>query len=147
MMEKQLSSMFGDNLENGEFNEGEDFGYDETTCKLFKEKYGADPHSLNTSSELYRTFCQFRADFVTELVGSIREMLKKERPDMVLSAAVAPDYNSSLRAMCQDPTGWIKKGYLDEVLPMAYGSTDMVVHTIEATDKLGDMLGLYGHQC
>ena len=125
-------------------NDGEDFGYDEYTCAAYKEKTGVDPRTLVAGTSAYTDFCKFRADYVSMLVGSISNMLKEKRPDMVLSAAVAPDYHGSMQAMCQDPTTWIQNGYLDEVLPMAYGSTDMVVRVIGATDAIGDALGIYG---
>ena len=125
-------------------NDGEDFGYDEYTRNAYKEKTGVDPRTLVAGTAAYADFCKFRADYVSMLVGSISDMLKEKRPDMVLSAAVAPDYNTSLQAMCQDPTTWIKNGYLDAVLPMAYGSTDMVEHVVEKTDPLGTALGIYG---
>lgn len=125
-------------------NDGEDFGYDEYTRNAYKGKAGIDPKTLSPGTSAYTDFCKFRADYVSMLVGSISKMLKEKRPDMVLSAAVAPDYNTSLQAMCQDPTTWIKNGYLDAVLPMAYGSTDMVEHVVEKTDPLGTALGIYG---
>ena len=127
-------------------NDGEDFGYDEVTRNAFKQKYGTDPRSLSVGSAQYAAFCQFRADYVTMLVRSIAEMLAAKRPDMVLSAAVAPNYNSSMSAMCQDAPTWMKEGFVDYILPMAYGSTDLVRRCITNTSaSAGDrVLGFYG---
>lgn len=113
---------------------GEDFGYDETTKKLFKEKYGKDVDGLATG---HADFVQFRADFVTEVVRSISRAAKELRPDLYLSAAVAPGFEGSLRTHQQDTRTWVKEGLLDILMPMAYGTSSVVEkYTKEARDLI-----------
>ena len=102
---------------------GEDFGYDETTVRLYKEQTGTDPKTLPTGNA---SFAQFRADFVTETVRSIRTAVSELRPDLWLSAAVAPNYANSLKSHQQDTKTWIKEKLIDIVMPMAYGTVSVV---------------------
>ena len=117
---------------------GEDFGYDELTKSQFKEKYGREPVTGTTD------FIQFRADFVTELVRSIRTAVKEIRPDVWLSAAVAPNYESSLKTHQQDTRTWIREHLIDIVMPMAYGTNAVVEsNTADNAALLKDDLALY----
>ena len=112
---------------------GEDFGYDETTCKLYKEQTGTDPKTLSTGDS---SFVQFRADFITQIVREIRTETKKLRPDLWLSAAVAPNYANSLRTHQQDTRAWIRDKLIDIVMPMAYGTTSVVTSNTKDNAKL-----------
>ena len=124
--------------------DGEEFGYDEYTLQLYKDKYGKDPKTFTSGSADYTQWVQFRADFVTEFVRSVRELIDEIRPDVYLGAAVAPGYATSLVNMNQDSVTWLKEGLLDIVFPMAYGTTDAVLRYIEETDAAaGDDVLIY----
>ena len=113
--------------------DGEEFGYDDYTVKLYKDKYGKDPKTFTSGSADYTQWVQFRADFVTEFVRSVKELIDEIRPDVYLGAAVAPGYANSLVNMNQDSVTWLKEGLIDIVFPMAYGTTDAVLRYIEET--------------
>lgn len=113
--------------------DGEDFGYDEYTMELYTEKYGKNPRTFSSGSTDYLQWSKFRASFVTEFVKSVHDMLAEKRPDMYLSAAVAPGYSQTILNMCQDPVTWMEQGIIDIVHPMAYGTTDAVIRYIGET--------------
>ncbi len=113
--------------------DGEEFGYDEYTLKLYKDEFGKDPKAFSNGSEDYAHWVQFRADFVTEFVKSVKELIGEIRPDVYLGAAVAPNYANSLNSMCQDSVTWMKEGLIDIIFPMAYGTTDGVIRYLEET--------------
>lgn len=113
--------------------DGEEFGYDEYTLKLYKDAFGKDPKTFASGSEDYAHWVQFRADFVTDFVKKVKELIGEIRPDVYLGAAVAPNYANSLNSMCQDSVTWMKEGLIDIVFPMAYGTTDGVIRYLEET--------------
>jgi len=51
------------------------------------------------------------------------------KPQLVRSAAVKPEIVSAFRLYGQDWPGWVRKGYLDMVLPMAYSTRPDVVYS------------------
>ena len=73
----------------------------------------------------------FRREQVTGLVEMIRNSVKRERPSLVLSAAVIPwgafpgDFTRSeaYNAAGQDWYGWLRAGLVDAVCPMTYHPT------------------------
>lgn len=73
--------------------------------------------------ELLRLWREVRAGYVSGLVANIRSTVDSLRPGTVLSAAVKPDIDSAVEYFGQDWPGWVRRGYVDMVLPMAY-STD-----------------------
>ncbi|MBQ3002984.1 MAG: family 10 glycosylhydrolase, partial [Clostridia bacterium] len=113
--------------------DGEDFGYDDYTIGLYKEKYGKDPRNFTAGSDDYQSWCEFRASFVTQFVRDFKVKLNEIRPDMHLSAAVAPGYEQTLVNMCQDSVTWLEEGLIDIAHPMAYGTTDAVLRYIGET--------------
>lgn len=113
--------------------DGEDFGYDDYTIGLYKEKYGKDPRNFTAGSDDYQSWCEFRASFVTQFVRDFKIKLNEIRPDMYLSAAVAPGYEQTLVNMCQDSVTWLEEGLIDIAHPMAYGTTDAVLRYIGET--------------
>lgn len=113
--------------------DGEDFGYDDYTLGIYKEKYGKDPRNFTAGSDDYQNWCEFRASFVSMFVLNLKTALNEIRPDMYLSAAVAPGYEQTLVNMCQDSVTWLEKGLIDIAHPMAYGTTDAVLRYIGET--------------
>lgn len=106
------------------YDEGIYYGYDETTLAMFKAETGIDATKITKNSQEFKKFSEFKCDLVTDFVLKVREMLKTERPDMILSAAVAPQYAESVTKKHQNTEQWLKNGYLDAVFPMSYGTTD-----------------------
>ena len=65
---------------------------------------------------------QFRRQQVTDMVAQISQDVKAIKPWVVVSAAVFADSQDALNARGQDWKTWLQRGYLDAVIPMAYGA-------------------------
>jgi len=63
---------------------------------------------------------EFRRAQITDLVERIYYGVKKRRPDLTVSAAVFPNAEDAYNYRFQDWRGWLAKGILDAVAPMAY---------------------------
>jgi len=64
----------------------------------------------------------FRTSRMTGLIARIRTAVTRQRPEIVVSAAVAPDAREALQRRLQDWNGWLEAGYLDAICPMAYAT-------------------------
>ena len=62
----------------------------------------------------------FRTSRMSALVGRVRAAVTGQRPDIIVSAAVAPDAHEALQRRLQDWNGWLEAGYVDAICPMAY---------------------------
>ncbi len=103
------------------------YGYDETTLKLFKEQTGLDASTAAKGSDIFNKFAQFKADLVTAFAKQVTDMIHAERPDMYVSAAVAPQYEEGVTKKHQDVYAWLATGLLDAIYPMSYGTTDAFI--------------------
>lgn len=65
----------------------------------------------------------FRRRQVTDMVASISHDIKAIKPWVIMSAAVFADSSDALNGRGQDWKTWLRRGYLDAVCPMAYGSS------------------------
>jgi uncharacterized lipoprotein YddW (UPF0748 family) len=74
----------------------------------------------------------FRRERLTALVTRIRDSVKARRPEVIVSAAVAPDAADASRRRLQDWAEWIQHGLLDVVCPMAY-TTDPAAFAAQVT--------------
>lgn len=62
----------------------------------------------------------FRRSRLNALVLRIRTVVKKRRPDAILSAAVYPDAQEASSVRFQDWSMWVENRWLDVVCPMVY---------------------------
>ena len=125
------------------FAVGEDFGYDEQTREMFREEFGTDPMDLSKNSALWGDWCLFRAAFVTDFVRQIREMVDEIRPDIYLSADVAPDYNDVYEKYMQEAAKWLEEGLVDIVFPMAYGTNIVPLYASYSVEAAGETAYTY----
>lgn len=65
----------------------------------------------------------FRRQQVSDMVAQIAQDVRAIKPWAVVSAAVFADSQDALNARGQDWKTWLQKGYLDAVIPMAYGAS------------------------
>lgn len=68
----------------------------------------------------------FKADQVTALVKQVRTVMRRTRPEMLLSAAVKPTLSSG-RRVGQDWISWINEDLIDIAAPMLYATERGVV--------------------
>jgi uncharacterized lipoprotein YddW (UPF0748 family) len=62
----------------------------------------------------------FRRDEITDLVAGIYKAVKARRPNVQVSAAVFANDEDAFNRRFQDWKGWLERGILDVVCPMAY---------------------------
>ena len=104
------------------------------TCKSeFEKKYGAVPSwpksvmldgDCQSISDLQKKYVQFRCDNITALVREVSKRVRKEYPNVSISAAVLKRGGETDKAsMAQDWGLWCREGYLDFVCPMTYLSS------------------------
>ncbi len=64
----------------------------------------------------------FRTARMTALVSGVHAAVKRQRPEAIVSAAVAPDSRDALERRLQDWRGWLEADLVDAVCPMAYAT-------------------------
>ncbi len=103
------------------------FGYEEASRGRYKSLTGLDPidfYPQRTPEDWahWWEWSLWREDQVTALVKQISLETKRIKPDLLLSAAVFPDYhyNKYTQFTLQEWKEWVDKGYLDFICPMAY---------------------------
>lgn len=90
-----------------------DYPYDARTLALYKEATGKTPQDDKDAWNAWRTEC------VHAVVSDLHKMLRKERPQAVLSASVGAAGGFKLRRF-QDPRVWRKEGSIDALVLMNY---------------------------
>jgi len=80
---------------------------------------------------------QWRKDCVTDLVRSVYREAKKARPSIIVSAAVFYKKQSADNVL-QDWQHWVREGYVDYVVPMAYVSDTQLASAFEEWKNLPD---------
>ena len=63
---------------------------------------------------------QFRVDRLTAFVRRLRDVVKAERTDAIVTVATAPDLQEARDHRLQDWGAWLATGLVDAVCPMAY---------------------------
>ena len=71
---------------------------------------------------------RFRRDSVTDLVRRVYRDVKARRPDLVVSAAVLPDWRAAAQWQFQAWSAWLGEGIVDVAVPMAYTGDDQQFH-------------------
>ena len=64
----------------------------------------------------------FRMSRMTALVDRVHAAVKRQRPSLIVSAAVAPDAHEAAQRRLQDWRGWLDAGLVDAICPMAYAT-------------------------
>ena len=64
----------------------------------------------------------FRMSRMTALVDRVHAAVKRQRPAVIVSAAVAPDAHEAAQRRLQDWSGWLEAGLVDAICPMAYAT-------------------------
>ncbi len=120
---------------------GSNYSSDPATRQAFSEAQRISPTLVFTS---WRP--QFQRDQVSSLVARIYSATTVIHPNLLVSAAVWPDYASGYNSYYQDSKGWLAKGVIDANVPMLY-STDIVndlpAWTSRAQGFIADSYGRY----
>lgn len=62
----------------------------------------------------------FRVARMTALISRLRDAVKEERPGAMVTVATAPDLRDAYERKMQDWRGWLERGLVDGICPMAY---------------------------
>ena len=100
-----------------ESGQGRDYPRDRRTLELYRRATGLSPDADPARWRRWRTAQ------VSRVVYDIRRMMRSASPRAALSAAVIGDRGRALRDHFQDPVTWLRRGYVDAILPMAYRQT------------------------
>jgi uncharacterized lipoprotein YddW (UPF0748 family) len=121
-------------------------GYEPPTRTEFAREFGLDPVQIDHPDSMTLTvigadklpdlrlkWIQWKRDQVTDLVRTLRNDLDLLGRPIKLTAAVIADQNAALNRYLQDWPTWLKEGYIDAAIPMAYSpSTSVVARQLSA---------------
>ncbi|MCH8927427.1 MAG: family 10 glycosylhydrolase [Candidatus Marinimicrobia bacterium] len=95
------------------------YSHDTVSVNIFNEKNG-NPDSLDWED--------WQRNNINLFVKAVKDSVSKLKPNIALSAAVLGKYRkpgwSGYDAVYQDAVPWIKNGWLDFIVPMAYTTRD-----------------------
>ncbi len=124
------------------------FGYNPTVMKRYR-KWVRKAMREGRIKDMSKAFDDFRRDQITKTVEMIKRVVEKHGKK--LSAAVYAYYDEAYNDVFQDWITWLKKGYLDYAVMMAYDpSVETVMSYVDfAKERLGNLkrirvgIGLY----
>ncbi|RMH28228.1 MAG: hypothetical protein D6691_05010 [Candidatus Hydrogenedentota bacterium] len=133
----------GINLDYIRYPDGKpDAGYDDYTRKLYKQRTGVDPLSIErvTTSPEWQRWVEFREEQVLTMVRMARDRVKASGKPIELSAAIfaGPESARYESSKFQNWREMLRRGYLDAICPMVYDSTlqgieNGIIYVREAT--------------
>jgi uncharacterized lipoprotein YddW (UPF0748 family) len=88
------------------------------------------PATVRRNEALRQKWLDFRRRNITKVVASVSEFVRKQRPNVKISAAVFRDWSVDRDKVGQDWELWCKRGYLDFVCPMDYTPNNVVFENI-----------------
>ena len=110
---------------------GRNFGYGIAAREKFRRLTGTDPITLSprnggdsTRAYLWNQWTAFRTQQVSTFVADASQRLRRQHPDLIISAAVFADssYKRKL-AIQQDWEDWADQGLIDWIVLMSYADT------------------------
>jgi uncharacterized lipoprotein YddW (UPF0748 family) len=99
------------------------FSYSDHARAAFAAEFGADPYTLTPDDALWQSWNSWREKQVTSFVAEVREMQKRVAPHAQVSAAVFPSPTDGLAKKFQNWSDWVKKGYVDVLTGMSFGTS------------------------
>jgi len=81
------------------------------------------PQDVQPGGPLYASWQEFRCQIISDFIVQVRQICRRIRPKVFLSAAVYPDLEQSRASVGQDWGNWIFRQNVDFVCPMNYVST------------------------
>lgn len=84
---------------------------------------------LKTTLREEMSFSEWRRRELTQFIGDLRRSVKKIRPGTKLSAAVLQVMDAGRDSFYQDGVEWMRKGYVDFLVPMIYTTSQTSFET------------------
>lgn len=99
------------------------WSYDTWTRATFQSIYGSDPQvtAATTSGSQWTNFLNWRKAGLSEAANQMHQGINGVNPSIDFSAAM---FAVPETAKCQDWQTWARQGYIETLIPMAYGSTN-----------------------
>lgn len=98
------------------------WSYDTWSRSTFQSIYGSDPQvtAATSAGSQWTNFLNWRKAGITEAANQMHQGINSVNPSIDFSAAMfaVPEV-----AKCQDWPNWALNGYIETLIPMAYGST------------------------
>jgi uncharacterized lipoprotein YddW (UPF0748 family) len=120
---------------------GANYSSDPATMQAFSAALQISPNLTLASWQP-----QFQRDQISGLVARIYSATSAINPDLLLSAAVWPNYSSGYNSYYQDSKGWLANNIIDANMPMLYSSdilNDLPAWTVRAQGFIDDAHGRY----
>ncbi|MGB3613853.1 MAG: family 10 glycosylhydrolase [Elainellaceae cyanobacterium] len=101
---------------------GRSYGYGTASRQQFKALTGVDPADISPSDRrLWEQWTDFRVDQIDSFVSSVSRLVRRRRPDAILSAAVFPMAEHERRHKIQQLwERWARDGEVDIIATMSY---------------------------
>ena len=99
------------------------FSYSDHARTAFAAEHGVDPYALTPTDALWKTWGIWREAQVTSFVSEVRDLQWRVAPEAEISAAVFPNPADGLAKKFQNWADWVKKGYVDVLTGMSFGTT------------------------
>lgn len=98
------------------------FDYSADALAKFTKETSLDATKLSAKDtpKEWKTWQDWKVKQVTEVVTELGSIVRKQRPDWIISAAVFPSLEENLRLKMQDWKTWSDQGSVDLLLPMVY---------------------------
>jgi uncharacterized lipoprotein YddW (UPF0748 family) len=130
---------------------GRTYGYGLAARQQFQQLTGVDPVQISPSDrQLWQQWTEFRSEQINSFVADTARVLRRDRPEIVLSVAVfAMSEHERLQKIQQHWEVWAQRGDIDLIVPMSYAlDTNRLQRLagpwVEETEDLGSVLVLPG---
>lgn len=107
------------------------WGYTDVARKAFKGQYGIDPVDIDPKNpefdSLWKAWNGYKVAQVNNFVQKATALIRQQKPNVKISAAVFPDTESALALKHQDWSAWALNGWVDFYAPMTLTSANKVI--------------------
>ncbi|MBQ0106060.1 MAG: family 10 glycosylhydrolase [Armatimonadetes bacterium] len=128
------------------------YGYSKTARQKWSAKHpGYDPARISYLGDQYLSWMLFREEYVSRFIKETNHALKKIKPNIILSAAVASDSIEARFCYMQNWKNWADNGWIDMIIPMTYMTDDtkfsaaMDLQLKEIDGKVWTAVGIGSH--
>lgn len=117
-----------------------DWGYEQLCRDKFQTQYGIDPMQIQPLTKPVLDWSAWRENLVNSFVQEVSTDLRKMRPNLKISAAVASYPDSARREYLQNWQNWAANKWVDFLAPMDYTSNPLdyakrVIDTVTRIDN------------
>ena len=101
---------------------GRYYGYGQAARRQFRRQTGVDPLSISPRDRtLWQEWTDFRTQQIDTFVSEISTHLRRQRPELILSAAVFPmSQHERIQKLQQNWEAWAQHGDIDLIVTMSY---------------------------